>query len=170
MFVDEDYLRDFTPIGQNVDISKVLVWTNEVLLTRIEPILGAYYLGRLTQRYLDSTTTPADDKVIEKIQPALAWGSAVQATINMSYKLKNKGIQKQFSDYSESAELNEILFIRDHYQQHAKVHEQRLLDFVCKNKTDYPEAFDDQNKDSQVYTNCGCEGKTTDFNDSIMII
>jgi len=38
MFVDEDYLRDFTPIGQNVDISKVLVWTNEVLLTRIEPI------------------------------------------------------------------------------------------------------------------------------------
>lgn len=171
MFVSEDYLKENTPIGQNVDISKVMPWVKEVILRRIEPIMGEYFLKKITERYESGTTTAEDDKVIEKMRIAIAWGSAAEAAVNTSLKMKNKGMQKQFGDFSNSAEFDEVQFTFDNYRSAAKFHEQRLKKYVCDNSELYPEASDKKNKDGEVYNCCKC-GKDNDefFNDSIMLV
>jgi hypothetical protein len=171
MFVDEDYLKEETPIGQNVDISKVIPWVNEVISQYIEPILGEYFLGQVTQRYIDGNTTTADDGLIAKMKPAIAWGAAAYSIYGTSYKVKNKGLQKQFGDYSESTEANEKALMFDMYRQNARSREQKMKKFVCLNISNYSEATDKRNKDGEVYNDCGCDGGEVEgFNDSIMII
>lgn len=172
MFVTEEYLKDETPIGQNVDIAKVMPWVNEVIKQYIRPILGRYFLAQVTQRYVDGNTTPEDDALIEEMKPAIAWNAASYSIYGISYKLKNKGLQKQFGDYSEATEANEKALMFDLYRQNAKTNEKDLKKFICDNIEDYPEAKNKLNKDGEVYNDCGCGENLEDdsFNDSIMII
>lgn len=170
MFINEEYLKEETPVGENVDVKKVLNWTKTVLGTHIEPILGEYFLSKLIERYKDEETTPADDKLIEKIKPALAWRSAAKAIFSMTYKLKNKGLQKQFGDFSQSASFEEVTFNVDEYNQNSKMYEKKILKFVCENIENYPEATDDRNKDGEVFK-CKCnDGDEDIFNESFMVI
>lgn len=162
MYVDEDYLKDYTPIGQNVDVNKVLPWVTQVINLRIEPILGAYFLGKITERYLAGASTPNDLVLIERMKPAIAWGAASEAILATSFKLKNKGLQKQFGDYSEAAEMNEINFIYEHYRSVAKNYELLMKRTVCDNAKKYPEASNAENKDGSVYKCC----QLNEFDDS----
>lgn len=171
MFVTEEYLKDETPMGDNVDIKKVMPWVKSVLRTNIEPILGRYFLNKLIERYVNSTTTPEDDELIDMIKPALAWRAVAHSIISTTFKLKNKGLQKQFGDFSQSASFEEVTFNVDHYNQNSTLYEEMLLDFLCDNIDEYPEAMDKKNKKSKVYGKC-CISDDEDgtFNESFMVI
>ena len=64
--------------------------------------------------------------------------------------MKNKGIQKQNGDFSESVAKDEILLMYDHYAQKAAFYEQRIRQYLKDNGDLFTEYTSTDNTDSDM--------------------
>lgn len=171
MFITEEYLKKVTPVGEGVNASQIRPWIDPAKVNLLDPILGEYYLERLAERVQDEETTQADEEILKRIRPVQAWGVAKYLVFGTSLKMKNKGIQKQFGDFSESADAEEVRFMADEYLHNIKNYQSALRKFVKKNIKKYPEITDKKNEDAELF-GCGCVDSSEDgyFSDSFMIV
>lgn len=163
-FVTEKYIKDETPIGENVDIKKVLPWIKTAALMRVRRVLGKDLFADLLTKY-NAQTLSADEKdLVEQIQPVVAWYAASMSLPSLNSQPTNKGQQKQRGDYSENAGSEEEVKAQDTYTVTGRMWLNDLIDFLKDNGSKYP-----------LYPeNCGCGSVTkTDpngFNDSFIIV
>ena len=156
-FITETYLKSITAITKNVDVTDVMPFVATQSDMRIQPILGTYFYDYLLAKYNAQTLSADETDLVEKIQPAIAWRSAEDCAINLSYQLKNKGVQQQFGDYSSAVSQGEVSFIADHYGQKAKFYENRLRWWLLENKLLFAEFISDDNKDSDLKPATDCD-------------
>jgi hypothetical protein len=149
-FITEAYLKNQTPITANVDVKDVTPYIRTQSDLRVQPILGTFFYKYLLLKYNAETLTPDEENLVEFIKPIVAWRSAEDAVFGLSYQLKNKGLQVQNGDYSNSVTKSEVIFAQDHYAQKASFYEARLVNFLKANKDLYPEFTDHQNTDSDI--------------------
>ena len=149
-FVTETYLKAQTPITANVDVKDVTPFIRTQCEMRVQPILGTYFYKYLLAKYNAQTLTTDEETLVTYIQPVVAWRSAEDAVFGLSYQLKNKGLQTQFGDNSNSVSIQEVNFGQDHYAQKASFYEARLSHYLKDNKDLYAEFTSDLNKDSDI--------------------
>jgi hypothetical protein len=153
-FVTETYLKTNTPITANVDVTDVTPYVKTQSDLRIQPILGSYFYNYLLTQYNNQVLNPDEELLVAKIQPCIAWYSAVDAVFGLSYQLKNKGLQQQNGDYSTSVSRSEVAFGMEHYEEKAAFYERRLREWlkeqVKANPTIFPEFVDPLNTDSDM--------------------
>ena len=133
-FVTENYLKVNTPITANVDVTDVFPYVKPASDMRVQAILGSYFYAYLLAAYNAQSLNNDEELLVEKIQPVVAWRAAEQAAFGLTYQLKNKGIQTQNGDYSNSVSQNETAFVMDHYGQMAAFYEKRLTNYLLTNK------------------------------------
>ena len=114
-FITEAYIKLKTPITQNVDVNEITPFIATVSDMRIQPILGTYFYNDILTKYNAQTLSPDEEILVSYIQPVVAWRSAEDAVFGLSYQLKNKGLQTQFGDNSNSVSIQEVNFGQDHY-------------------------------------------------------
>ena len=154
-FVTDTILKDTTTIADNVDVKNFLPLVRTAADMYTRTTLGTYFYNYLLGRYNAGTLSADEITLVEGyIQPAVAWRVAADATIELSYQLKNKGVQKQSGDYSTSAEYKETMWVADHYAQKADSYENRLFQYVIENRALYPQFTDVLNKDSTAKNAC----------------
>ena len=149
-FITENYIKLKTPITRNVDVNEVTPFIQSVANRRIQPILGSHFYNDLLTKYNAQTLTAAETTLVELLQPCIAWYGAAEAVLSLTYQLKNKGIQKQNGDFSESVAKDEILLMYDHYQSDAAFYEQRIRILLKENGDDYAEYISTDNTDSDM--------------------
>lgn len=147
-FITELYLKESTPITANVDVTDLLPWIETSAKLWIQPILGTYFFNDLLTKYNNQTLNSDEVALVQYIQPAIAWRSAADCVVGLSYQLKNKGIQIQNGENSSAASFEEVKFNIKHYEQKAQNFEQLLINYLKLNKDLYPEFTSDLNKDS----------------------
>jgi len=164
-FVTEGYLKTKTPITQNVSAVDVMPFIAPAAEAWMQSILGTYFFNDLLTKYNAQTLNSDETALVQKIQPAIAWRAAVDCVLALTYQLKNKGLQKQNGDNSESVEQSEVGFVMRHYEQKAEFYESMVRTYVCKYKDLFPEFESDDNKDSLLKPQ-----KDDNFNTDIMFI
>ena len=149
-FVTENYLKQKTPITQNVSATDVMPFIEPSASSWMQSILGTYFFNHLLTAYNAQTLTSDELLLVGKIQPAIAWRATVDCVLGLTYQLKNKGLQKQSGDNSESVEQSETTFVMRHYEQKAEFFEMMTRKYLMANKTLFPQFTSQLNKDSEL--------------------
>lgn len=152
-FVTESYIKSKTPITQNVDVNEITPFIATVSDMRIQPILGTYFYNDILTKYNAQTLTADETTLVSKIQPCIAWYAAADAVFALTYQLKNKGLQKQNGDYSESVTAEEVADGIEYYQAKANFYEQRLRVWLKENKALFTNFTSSDNTDSDMKPN-----------------
>jgi hypothetical protein len=166
-FITENYLKTQTPITANCDVNDIVPYIRTQSDLRVQPILGTYFYNDMLQKYNAQTLSPDEEILLSYIQPVIAWRSAEDAVFGLSYQLKNKGLQLQNGDYSNSVSLNEVTFAIDHYGQKASFYESRLVNYLHTERDLFPNFISVLNRDSDIRPTRNADNGYTD---SIMII
>lgn len=166
-FITETYLKTKTPITANVDVNEITPFIASNSDMRIQPILGTLFYNDILTKYNAQTLSADEEELVRKIQPVVAWYSASDAVVGLSYQLKNKGIQKQSGDFSESVAQDEVAFMYDHYAQKASFHEVRLRKWLKENKDLFSVYTSADNNDSDIKPE---KGTDTGYTNNILII
>jgi hypothetical protein len=159
-FITENYLKTNTPITANVDVTDVTPYIATQAQLRVMPILGTTFFNYMLEVYNDQTATNDEETLIKLIQPIVAWRSAEDAVFGLTYQLKNKGLQTQNGDFSSSVSQREVAFGMEHYAQKAAFFEQRLIRYLLKNRSLYPEFISTENRDTDLRPMIDCHGCT----------
>lgn len=151
-FVTENFLKTNTPITANVDIVEVLPLIKAAADMWTRSTLGTYFYNDLLTKYNAQTLDANETILVGYMQPSIAWRTAADAIIELSYQLKNKGVQTQSGDFSNSPEYKAIMFMCNHYTKKAEFYENIMWEYLLKNKDLYPVFTNPLNRDS----NCLC--------------
>ena len=169
-FITENYLKNNTPITNNVDVTDIMPYVATQARLRIKSILGAVFYEDILTKYNDQTLSADETTLVEYIQPVIAWYSAEDAVFGLSYQLKNKGVQQQFGDYSNAVSKDEIAFNMDHYHQKAETFEQDLINWLIDNKALFPLFTSASNKNSIVKPIDDCDDDLDNYNNTLLVI
>lgn len=166
-FCTEAFLKDNVLIGDNVDAKTLMPLVKSAADSWTRNTLGNAFYQYLLTGFNDQTLSGLElDLVNDYVKYAIAFRAAGDASILLSYQIKNKGIQKQSGDNSNSAEMREIAFISHHLNDKASFYENRLYDYLKENKDLFPELIAQNNRDSRV-VKCGDQNN---FNQNIIAI
>ena len=168
-FITEAYLKTNTPITKNVDVNDVTPFIRPACEMRVEVLLGSYFMNDFLTKYNAQTLSVDETELVTYIQPVVAWRAAEQAAFNLSYQLKNKGVQVQFGEFSANASQSEVAFVMDHYSQVAARYEDRLTKWLLKNKDLFPAFTSALNKDSIIKPVDECNG-LDNYDNTMMVI
>ena len=163
-FITEKYIKNQGIITSNVDVSDFTPLVQYSAKAFIKKQIGSYFFNDLLEKYNNQTLDIYETSLVEIIQYAILWRTCANASITLSYQLKNKGVMRQNGDNETSAEFEEVTFIYDHYIQQAIYFEAELKQFLIDNKNDYPVYLDKLNKDS-IIKNDQCNGGGDQFNE-----
>jgi hypothetical protein len=166
-FITENYLKTQTPITANCDVNDIVPYIKTQSDLRIQPILGTYFYNDILAKYNAQTLSANEEILVTYIQPIVAWRSAEDAVFGLSYQLKNKGLQLQNGDYSNSVSQQEVAFAQDHYGQKASFYEARLVNYLHTNKDLFANFTSVLNKDSDIRPT---HNPDNGYTDSIMVI
>jgi hypothetical protein len=166
-FITENYLKTQTPITANCDVNDIVPYISTQSDLRIQPILGTYFYNDILAKYNAQTLSANEEILVTYIQPIVAWRSAEDAVFGLSYQLKNKGLQLQNGDYSNSVSQQEVAFAQDHYGQKASFYEARLVNYLHTNKDLFANFTSVLNKDSDIRPT---HNPDNGYTDSIMVI
>jgi hypothetical protein len=147
-FITEAWLKANTPITANVDVTDVIPWVQTAADLEIKPILGTYFYDIILAKYNAQTLNADEITLVSIIKPAIAWRAAGLSVYGLTYQLKNKGLQKQSGDNSESVDLEETKFGMSHYEQMSRFYSNQLIKWLKANKDLFPDFTNVLNNDS----------------------
>lgn len=167
-FVTETYLKRNTSITSNVDIKDVLPLIKPAADMWTRSILGTYFYDYMLTKFntVPNTMTANELTLLDYMQSAISWRAASDAVIELSYQLKNKGVQTQSGDFSGSPEYKAITWVSGAKAQKAEFYEGRLETYLRANKDLYSQFVSNLNNDSIAKK---CDDNNT-FNSGIMFI
>jgi len=149
-FVTEAWLTDNTNITNNVDVTELTPWVKTSSDLYIQPILGTYFYNSMLTKFNNQTLNSNELVLLEMIKEAIGWRCVAQTVYPLSRQIKNKGLQSQSGEFSESVDLTEIKFGMSHYAQFAQVYENQIIKYLEKNKNLFPDFTSDNNDDSLI--------------------
>jgi len=151
LFIDEEYVKKYTPIGRLVQWTEIEPTAMIVQRSTFQDILGTNFYFYLVDAYVNNTLNVDEDTLLDYIRPALAYRTAEKTLPFINYQIKNKGVVSQRGDYSDPAELEVIRYLRTELTGSADFHEKRLIEYLCVNSRLFPE-YHRNNNDYMIPT------------------
>lgn len=138
LFITEAYLKQYSPINDNVEMSLLTPYLLAIQDMNIQPIIGTGLYNELKTQISADTVTALNETLLEKIRDCMVWYFMAEAPIQLTYRFMNKGVMKKTSDNSSPADLQEISMLMDLNKNKAEWFAERIRLYLCENSTDYP--------------------------------
>lgn len=167
-FVGEEYFKENTPAGENVDFKRVLPWVKVAANTKVRDVLGRVFYAEMLQKYNDENLTNEEVTLIEYVKDVVAWFALQMALPDINKPVNNKGQQKQKGDFSDAVESNDETRGIDSYLSTAKHYLKELKDYLEENGSLYATYKAEINKKSKGFEDTNKPDDS--YNDSILII
>lgn len=147
--VSTSLLKTNSIICQNVDDSLLLNAISEAQDIELQQTLGSALYNRILND-VDEGTIAGDYKELldNYIQNFVCYYAVYHAIPVISIKIKNKGVVRENSEWSQDSTFQEMSYLRKDTQDKAEFYAQRLSDYLQANKDSFPE----------YKANCGCCG------------
>jgi len=169
-FITNTYLKDNTPVGQNVDSNLIVPIIKTAADSYVRSILGTYFYNYLLTKFNAQTLSVLEITLVQDfIQMAVAWRACSDAVMTTSYQTTNKGIQTQSGDFSASPEYKAIMFMVHEYKSKGDFYDKRLENYLTNNGDLYPEFMNDLNDDS-ITPKKGCRRRSNTDGSGILFI
>ncbi len=137
-FISITYLKENTTIEDNVDDDKLTPYIYKAQDTHIQQALGSTFYSHLKDAIVNSTLT-SDEEVLlrDYIQPCLAEFVLYEVMPFLNFKMTNKAISQENSEFSTSSTLDDLKYLRQTVRDLAEFYLERLIKHLC----DYSELF-----------------------------
>ena len=151
-FVSEAYLKSFTPISQNIDVSEItphleiteLIWTRE--------ILGKNLYDDLRTKFIAQTLSADEITLIALVKNHISYRAAAEAIPFLSTKIRNKGVMELNGDNEQPASLKKVQWLQDELKNKAEYFETRVIDYLCLHSGKFP-LYNSADTESGIITN-----------------
>lgn len=139
LFISENYIKSYTPIGELCQWTEILPTALIVQQSTFQDILGTNFYNYLLNKFATQTLNPDEIVLMNYIKPALAYRVADKTLPFINYQIRNKGVMVQRGDYSDAVDIDTLRYLREELSGSADFHEKRLIEYLCKNENLYPQ-------------------------------
>ncbi len=161
-FVMPTYLKNNLPVIDYVEDTDLKKFIKIAMDVHMKRVMG-YNLFTDIQSKCDPNTLNADETFLMNtyIQPATMWCFLYEYTLFSHYKYTNKGITKQNSDNSVSADLGEVNYMMNRAKIEAQNYKDELSKYLIVNSALFPAFYagpTDLSKNPPTFLNSSITG------------
>lgn len=139
-FIEAAHLKANTTISENVDEDILVPYIYKAQDTHLQQVLGSSFYNHLKDGVKNKTLTPDEKTLIyDFIQGMVTEWSLYEVLPFISFKLTNKSVSKERSEWSDHSDLNDIKFLRTVIRDMAEFYTKRLVTFLNQNCKMFPE-------------------------------
>ena len=156
-FISTTYLRQQTPIEDNVDDTKLTPWIVQAQDTFLQEGLGETFYDRLKDG-VENNNLNSDEQAFMRnyVQPQVAQFAFYLMMPFINLKVTNKAISKEGSEFSTPAELTELKYLRSAVLDMAEFYKRRMIKYLLDHPSMFPaynnpNALDNMPKSAQSY-------------------
>lgn len=152
-WITQNYLKSFTPINNNVDVTEVANHIETAQLINTREILGKNLYEDLNTKFISGTLNTIETELFDILKQSIAYRAAEISIPFLHIKIRNKGVVKLRDEYAEPASLEDMKYLRNELKNRAIYFEDRAKDFLCQFSTDFPLYLGDTTPHNQIYPN-----------------
>lgn len=152
-FVSENYLKEFTPISRNVDITEIVPFLEETELINTRELLGKPLYDDLKTKFINQTLSSDEITLVNLIKKSIAYRASELCLPFLNFKIVGKGPQKLRGEFSDPASLEDMKYIRHELKNYAEYHEERVVDYLTLNGSIFPLYNTSDNEEGIISTN-----------------
>ena len=158
-FISITYLRENTPIEDNVDDDKIAPFIVQAQDTYLQEGIGETFYDRLKEGVQNNNLNNNESTFLRNyVQPMVAQYAFYLMFPFLNFKATNKAISKEGSEFSTPAELGEIQYLRNNILDLAEFYKRRMIKWLLDHpgvfpQYDHPDALDNMPKSPQSYFN-----------------
>lgn len=147
LFISEDYIKSESMLDDNTSGKFLLTAIKLSQDVELRSIIGKCLLETLQQKIFDREMENIEniqykDLLDIYIQPFLLYQVLSEIIIPVSYKMSNFGLMRADDEKDYSVNNGEVNLVRQYYTDKANVYKKRLQNYLCKNKSLFPELTD----------------------------
>lgn len=143
LFIDEKYLKEFTPLAANLDMAMIFPHVAAFQDSFIQDILGSSLYDTLQARVIanNPSTTPLGGEagLLDLCRSALAWGTVAKMLPFISIQIRNQGTIQTTTDNGTVASLEQIKYLKNECQSQYEFYAKRLTDFLLFHGSIFPD-------------------------------
>lgn len=136
--INEDYLKEYSPLPQNFDISEVIPYIKPTELIWIVPVLGQPLYDELLQQVADNALTEENSTLLLAIYPYLSFAICYEALPFIGYHITEVGVTKGKSENSDSVSMNDMNYITNHLRETVEYMKTQLRNFLNDHSDSFP--------------------------------
>lgn len=137
-FVSPNYIKENTPMQQNIDDDIIVPYIVAAQDVYIQQALGSKFYQHLKDAIVANNLTADEDNLIrDYIAPVITQFTFYELIPHINYKMTNKAVSQQSSEFSTPSTLDEVKFLRQSVRDLAEFYLKRLNRYLC----DYGQLF-----------------------------
>lgn len=161
LLISEDYIKSNAIIDNNLDGKYLFPAIKSAQDIELMQIMGENLVKALKDMVEDGSIEENEDYrylLDEYVQPYLLYETLSKVVIPVSYKIANAGVVNVSDDKVFNAEFKTLALLKEYYNNEANVYKQRLQQYLCKNRSLYPEleGCDCSSVKAQLYSSSSC--------------
>ena len=131
--IDEPFLKRYSPITQNTDVSLIFPFIEVFQKASIEPLIGSLLYEHLLDGIYNSGLTTTEEELLSILRQAVVWGTTNLAMPFIAVQIRNKGVMRQGGENTESADLDMLRYLRHEAANMEELYLKRANEWLCKN-------------------------------------
>src|SRR5210317_1075018 len=137
-FISTQYLRDNSPINENVDPKLLKAAIKEAQEIYIRDVIGSGIYDELQDQAYNGTLTADNTTLLDSyIAPCLKYYTLVESMMPLTFKFLNKTVASRNSENATPVTTDELTMIEKRYRDKAEYYADRLRAHL----KEYPEKY-----------------------------
>jgi len=138
LLIGEQYLKDFTPVSNNLDIEQVKPHIEYAQDSYVQDMLGTNFYLDIQGKYASQSLTTYEEQLVLLIKPGLAYRATEMSIPFLNTQIRNKGLNLMNSENALQAEVDRMRYLREETRNRAEFYEERVVKYLCNNSTQFP--------------------------------
>lgn len=143
LLFNESYFFSSSPVDENVNYDTIqpIVWDCQELY--IQDILGSPLYEALKAEITSNAGTLTTARFLTLVNtyvaPCLLNYTLMEAQVFLLYKMRNKSVMTDRTDYSDPISFQELEYLRDNFRKKAEQYAEKIERYLCANQATFPE-------------------------------
>lgn len=138
-FVSPNYIKEQTPLQENISDDIIVPYIVAAQDVYIQQALGSTFYQHLKDAIVANTLTADEDDLIrDYIAPVITQFTFYELIPHINYKMTNKAVSTQSSEFSSPSGLDEIKYLRQSVRDLAEFYLKRLNRHLCQFGMNFP--------------------------------
>ena len=131
-FVSTTFLKEHSTLSRNVDDDLLIPMIYQSQDINLQQILGTTFYDRLQQGVIAGDLNSDEESIIRTyIQPMLVEWATYYLIPTLNYKLTNKSVTQDSSEFGTPSSLEEVKYLRQSVRDVAEFYSKRLTTYLC---------------------------------------
>ena len=139
LFISENWLKDNTPLTQNIDIQELYPFFIVAQDIWVQDKVGSKLYDRLKDGVTNNNLNSDEITLIQLLRPSLAYYIAFEALPFLAVKIRNIGVVETADNKQKNAERADRKELRQEILNKAEYYMERVNDYLCHNGKLFPE-------------------------------